>query len=91
MNKIKKTFIFIIALLVFFSACYSQAPYTSSNEEIMKKYFQDVYKITDAKSMQVTSYGGFCDFPMQNGRYLRIKFYGNDLIVGAIEEITSPS
>ena len=49
--------------------------------------YQDVYKITHSETMQVTSYGGFCECPTQSGGYIRIKFYGKELIVGAIEEI----
>ena len=52
--------------------------------------YQDVYNIASSESMQMTSYGGFCEYPMQNGGYVRIKFYGKDMIVGAIEEV-SPS
>ena len=48
--------------------------------------FRDVYNIAPAKTMQLTSYGGFCDYPTQDGGYIRIKFYGKDLIVGSIEE-----
>ena len=51
---------------------------------------QDVYKIGPTGAIQVTSYGGFCEYPMQNGGYIRIKFYGPDLVVGAIEEIEQP-
>ena len=40
--------------------------------------------------MQITSYGGFCKYPMQNGGDIRIKFYGKDLIVGDIEEVYLP-
>ena len=49
--------------------------------------YQDVYEIAPVKSMQTASYGGFCEYPMQNGGCIRIKFYGKNLIVGAIEEI----
>ncbi len=48
--------------------------------------FADVYKVATTEKMHVTSYGGFCEYPMQNGGYICIKFYGKDLIVGAIEE-----
>ena len=49
--------------------------------------FQDVYEIAPTEFIQVTSYGGFCDYPIKNGGYIRIKFYGSDLIVGSIEEV----
>ena len=51
--------------------------------------FQDVYKIASEGAIQITSYGGFCEYPMQNGGYIRIKFYGKDMIVGAIEEVSN--
>ena len=47
--------------------------------------YQDVCKVGIPESMQITSYGGFCEYPMQNGDYILIKFYGKDLVVGAIE------
>ena len=50
--------------------------------------YQDVYKVAPTESMQITSYGGFCEYPMQNGGYIRIKFYTKELIVGAIEEVS---
>ena len=51
--------------------------------------FKDVYETVAAESMQVTSYGGFCEYPMQDGGCIRVKFYGKDLIVGAIEEVSA--
>ncbi len=50
--------------------------------------YQDVHKIAPTESIQITSYGGFCQYPMQNGGCIRIKFYGKYLIVGAIEELS---
>ena len=50
--------------------------------------YQDVHKIAPTESMQITSYGGFCQYPMQNGGYVRITFYGKYLNVGAIEELS---
>lgn len=57
---------------------------------IGKSTYQDVYNIASPELMQITSYGGFCEYPMQNGGYVRIKFYGKDLIVGVIEEVSLP-
>lgn len=49
----------------------------------------DVYRLAPTgESMQVTSYGGFCDYPMKNGGIVRIKFAGKDLVVSEIEEIS---
>lgn len=55
---------------------------------IEKSTFRDVFDIAPAGSMHVTSYGGYCDYPMKDGRYIRIEFYGKDLIVGDIKEVS---
>lgn len=34
-----------------------------------------------------TAVGTFCDYPTQDGGYIRIEFYGKDLIVFSIEKI----
>lgn len=52
---------------------------------IGKSTYKDVYSIAPPQFIQVTSYGGFCEYPMQNGECLRIKFYGKEMIVGMIE------
>lgn len=57
---------------------------------IGKSTYQDVYVIAPIETLQITSYGEFCDYPMQNGGYVRIKFYEKNLIVGDIEEISLP-
>ena len=49
--------------------------------------YQDVCQVVYTESMQITSYGGFCEYPLRNGGCIRIKFYGESLIVGAIQEI----
>lgn len=49
--------------------------------------WKDVFSIAPTQSMQITSYGGYCDFPMQTGGCIRIKFQGKNMIVWAIEEI----
>ena len=51
--------------------------------------YQDVYSIAPPHSIQITSYGAFCEYPTQTGGHIRIKFYGQNLIVGAIEEVIS--
>ncbi len=48
--------------------------------------FKDVYEIAPVDSLQITSYGGFCEYPTENGRCIRIKFQGKELIVISIEE-----
>ena len=85
-----------------FLGCHSATDINDFNEESMMNYysiedfqsitvgkstFQDVNKIVTAKSIQVTSYGGVCEYPKRNGGFIRIKYYGKELIVGAIEEI----
>ena len=49
--------------------------------------FKDVYEIAPIDSIQITSYGGFCEYPAENGGCIRIKFKGKDLIVISIEEV----
>lgn len=56
---------------------------------IGKSKFEDVCVIAPTESMQVTSYGGFCDYPTQDGGYIRVKFYGKELIVGEIAQLQS--
>ena len=93
----------LIVLVAFLFGCNLKSSEADFNEGNMRKYYTkedfqfivvgestyyDVYNVVPADSMQVTSYGGFCEYPMQNGVYIRIKFYGTDLIVGAIEEFS---
>lgn len=53
--------------------------------EIGKSTYKDVYNIAPPQFIQVTSYGGFCEYPMRSGDCLRIKFYGKEMIVGMVE------
>ena len=48
--------------------------------------YWDVYLVAPSQSMQVTSYGGICEYPMENGGRICVKFLGKDLIVGTIEQ-----
>ena len=96
-----KTLLVIVCLvsMVLYSGC----SLTSSTNDFTGDYYkkedfqsitigestyQDVHKIAPAESIQITSYGGFCQYPMQNGGYVLIKFYGKHLIVGAVEELS---
>ena len=47
----------------------------------------DVCRIAPSITMKVTSYGGFCEIPLNSGKVLYIKFYGEDLIVKEINEV----
>ena len=47
--------------------------------------YKDVYEIAALDSIQITSYGGFCEYPMKDGRIIRIEFTGKDLIVSNIK------
>ena len=49
--------------------------------------YQDVYKVASMESIQITSYGGFCEYPMEDGNKILIKFCGPELIVDSIEVI----
>ena len=88
--------------MLFLSGCESNSNNNDFNEVSMKEYYkiedfqsitigestyQDVCKIASSKSIQMTSYGCFCEYPMQSGGYIRIKFYGPDLVVGDIQEV----
>ena len=50
-----------------------------------KSTYQDVYEIAPTTSVTITSYGGICEYPTSDGKCIYIKFYGADMIVGAIE------
>lgn len=92
---------FACILFVFsVTACEQQTDNEDLQEVSMKEYYskedfqsivigestyQDVYNIVPLESIQVTSYGGMCEYPMQDGGCIRIKFYGKELIVGMIE------
>ena len=92
-----------IAFVVLFAGC-ALMPNTAGQDGVSKKKYsiedfqsitigestyREVYEIAPLESLQITSYGAFCDYPTQSGGYIRIKFYGKDLVVGAIEEIAS--
>ena len=47
----------------------------------------DVYKLAPIESLFAASYGAFCEFPTEDGRCIRIKFLGSDMIVGSIEVV----
>lgn len=68
--------------------CYSKENFKSIT--IGESTYKDVYDLAPFESMQITSYGGVIKIPLQTGGYILIKFYGEELIVGSIEEISSP-
>ena len=55
---------------------------------IGKSTYKDVYNIAPTETMQITSYGGVCEYETQTGGCIRIEFYGKELVVGNIEEET---
>ena len=66
--------------------------YTEENFQSIKvgeSTFRDVYEIAPTETMQVTSYGGFCEYAMENGGSIRIKFVGEGLVVDDVEVISS--
>lgn len=101
--KLKCIFLVVcLMFIVLFFGCTLESRTNNGNEVFMKKYYKkedfqsiiigqsnyhDVYKIASVESMQITSYGGVCEYPMQDGGCVRIKFYGKELIVGAIDEV----
>ena len=44
----------------------------------------DVYSIAPNNWLYVTSYGGYMEFPMQDGRRIIVEFHGPDQVVGDI-------
>lgn len=95
--------VFCLIFMTVLSGCDSMSSSNNSDGVAMGDYYKiedfqaivigestlhNVYEIAPVESMQVTSYGGFCEYPMQDGGCIRIEFYGEDLIVGAIEEIS---
>lgn len=89
-----------IAMMLLNTSCEQYSNPNSNAEESMELYytlddfqsiivgestFQDVYDIAPPISLTTTSYGGFCEYPSADGKYIHIKFYGAEMIVGAIE------
>ena len=96
--------VFCLIFVFLASGCNSTSSYNDFNIESTKVYYQiedfdsividkstihDLLGIAFAEPLWMTSYGGYCDFPTEDGGYIRIKFYGGDMVVGAIEEISS--
>ena len=48
----------------------------------------ELFQSLPGETLTATSYGAFCDFPTQNGGYIRIEFHGPDLIAFSVEEFT---
>lgn len=97
-NSLLAAICFVLVILV--AGCASSLNPKPSNEGDAKSYYTmedfesiivgestyaDVYEIAPVDVMQVTSYGGFCEFPMQDKGYILIKFHGKELIVNSIE------
>ena len=45
----------------------------------------DVYEIAPMQELLATSYGALCKYPISSTECLCIKFYGSEMVVGAIE------
>lgn len=90
-----------MALLLSQIGCRNKPDNNGSGEFYMREYyaiedfesisignssFKDVYEIAPIDSVQITSYGGFCEYPTKNGGCIRIKFQGKELTVISIEE-----
>lgn len=98
--------LFCICSIFITTACDSPTDDSTSKEMQTDKYYcaddfrtlvagestyNDVYDIAPPSSIRVTSYGAVCDYPQENGGYIRIKLYGSELIVGEIDIITNSS
>lgn len=46
---------------------------------------RDVYEIAPMQELLATSYGALCKYPISDTECLCIKFYGSEMVVGAIE------
>ncbi len=91
--------VFIAAMLIN-TSCEQYANEKINSGESMESYYmlddfqsiiigestyKDVYDIAPPISVTTTSYGGFCEYPSADGKHIYIKFYGAEMIVGAIE------
>lgn len=54
---------------------------------IGKSTLADVTEIAFFENLYAQGYGALCELPMEDGRYIQIKFLGNDMIVGSIEVV----
>ena len=100
MDKIQIRFVLLCIILTFLvSGCTNQTTSTTGNEEYMNNCWvlndfdsivigqsnaQDVNNIAPVEYLHLTSYGGYCEYPMQDGKVIHIDFYGPDLVVGKI-------
>ena len=48
---------------------------------IGKSTYNDLSDVFGTILVCYTSYGGICEFPMENGNYIQIKFYGSDMVI----------
>lgn len=93
-----------LVCMVLFSGCQpTPNTYNSEGDTTMNCYkiddfesitigestYQEIYKIAPTESMRVTSYGGFLEYPTNDGNKIVIKFYGPELIVGSIEIVNN--
>ena len=89
-----------IAMMLLNTSCEQYSNPNSNAEESMELYYtlddfqsiivgestyQDVYDIAPTASVIITSYGGICEYPSSDGKHIYIKFYGAEMVVGAIE------
>lgn len=96
-SKMKKLFCKIFLWVLIFLCFYGiYALYFAENQlkeyyvmedfqdiKIGKSTFHDVYRIAPVPMID-TSYGGKCEYPMQDGKKIYIKFYEERLLVGEI-------
>ncbi len=52
--------------------------------------FEDVHAELKEFTFYLTSYGRYSEFLLEDGRYMSIKFYGSELIVGELKIIDEP-
>lgn len=91
-----------ICVIILSTACSQKPDSIIQSENIAKNYYSmedfrsiiigkstlsDVTEIAFVESLYSQSYGALCELPMEDGRYIQIKFLGNDMIVGSIEVV----
>ena len=91
-----------ICIIILITACSPKLGSTIETQNITKNYYSiedfrsiiigkstlaDVTELVIFESLYAQSYGALCELPMEDGRYIQIKFLGNDMIVGSIEVV----
>lgn len=96
MKKVFRSFVYIafcIILQVNLTCCHSKPQYYTIEDfdfvVIDKTTIDDIYEVVQVNKFSdkvaATSYGASQTFPMQDGRFIEIKYKGPDMVVFSIE------